>query len=110
MPGRDGEAGMMIGPARRWLRQQRHARWRRRDTAVLWPVVLYQTSGDIRAARNAFRLHISFDPAWRDLGEDERPPHHRRAALTARWRPVERLKAVASRASWATARGRWWRG
>jgi hypothetical protein len=63
---------MVIGQLWRWLRQQRNARRRRLDTEVLWPVVLYQASRDIRAARNAFRLHISLDPAWCDLDEDER--------------------------------------
>ena len=39
---------------------------------MLWPVVLYQASGDIRAARTAFRLHISLDPKWCGLDEGER--------------------------------------
>lgn len=34
--------------------------------------VLHRAFGDIRAARNAFRLHISLDPAWRALVEGER--------------------------------------
>ena len=62
---------MMIDRLWRWLRQQSHAQRRRRDTKVLWPQLL-QTYGDQDAARNAFRLHISLDPAWRDLEEDER--------------------------------------
>jgi hypothetical protein len=63
---------MMIGQLWRWLRQRSNARRQRLDTEVLWPQLLHQASGDIRAARNAFRLHISLDPAWRDLDEDER--------------------------------------
>jgi hypothetical protein len=70
--GRGGEAAMMIGQLRRWLRQQSNARRRRLDTEVLWPQVLYHASGVVRAARNAFHLHISLDPAWRDLDEAER--------------------------------------
>jgi hypothetical protein len=70
--GRGGEAAMMIGQLRRRLRQQSNARRRRLDTEVLWPQVLHQASGDVRAARNAFHLHISLDPAWRDLDEAER--------------------------------------
>jgi hypothetical protein len=62
---------MVIGQLWRWLRQQRNPRRRRLDTEVLWPVVLCQASRDIRAARNAFRLHIGLDPAWRDLEEDK---------------------------------------
>jgi hypothetical protein len=63
---------MMIGQLWCWLRQQRNEARRRLDTEVLWPRLLHQACGDLRAARNAFRLHISLDPAWRDLGKDER--------------------------------------
>ena len=61
---------MMIGVLWRWLRQQSNARGR--PLEVRWPQVLHQASGDVRAARNAFHLHTSLDPAWRDLDEDER--------------------------------------
>ena len=61
----------MINRSWRWLRQQAHSRRRRLDTEVLWPQLLHQACGDLRAARNVFRLHISLDPAWRDLGKDE---------------------------------------
>lgn len=69
---RRAPAQRMIGRPWHWLRQQINGHRRRLDTEVLWPQLLHQARGDLRAARNAFRLHTSLDPAWRDLDEDER--------------------------------------
>jgi hypothetical protein len=54
------------GAIRAWW----HARQRRIDIDVLWPICL-KGANDLGHARNAFLVHCFHDPAWLALGEKE---------------------------------------
>jgi hypothetical protein len=54
----------------KWLLNKWHARLRRIDIEVLWPICKDKTSS-IQEARKVFLFHIFLDNAWRELGGDE---------------------------------------
>nr|HEV8010876.1 hypothetical protein [Bradyrhizobium sp.] len=46
-----------------------HARQRRIDLDILWPICL-KGANDLDHAKAAFAVHAYNDPAWLELGED----------------------------------------
>jgi hypothetical protein len=56
----------------RWLIRHWHASQRRTDIDFLWPSCRTVAEGNLSHARMAFRLHVSLDPAWKCLTDEER--------------------------------------
>jgi hypothetical protein len=47
-----------------------HARQRRIDLDILWPICRREAN-DLDHAKAAFAVHAYHDPAWLELGEDD---------------------------------------
>jgi hypothetical protein len=50
------------------IRKWWHARQRRIDMDILWPICLKEAN-DLDHAKAAFAVHCYLDPAWQELGE-----------------------------------------
>jgi hypothetical protein len=61
---------MLIRRLFSYLREMLWVRCREMDLRILWPICK-QKAGDLEKAREAFLLHMSIDPAYAGMTENE---------------------------------------